>query len=284
MMKAAANTFKRNILIGAAVAVAFAFTYKLSTGTGFEEQPVGTAYDKSAWERDGFKVAWTQALEKNSAVDDQQRYEGSKSLKVTYPKGTFGPAENGGQAKLMLPPRQEYYASYRLRFSENFSWGGEHEGGKLPGLAGGDNCSGGQSCDGTNGFSARFMWRKGGKAVLYLYHMDKPHQWGEDIDLRQAGGQEVVFPRGEWVQLAERVKLNTISNGKANADGEVQVWYNGELVLNKKGLRFVSNQNGVDNFYFSTFHGGNTIEWAPQETCWIWYDDIKVSDNQADVM
>jgi hypothetical protein len=265
-------------------AVSVAFTSMFTMGTGFEDQPVGTAYDKDAWGQDGFNVAWTQTLEKNSAVDSQQAFAGSKSLKVTYPKGTFGPDQNGGQAKLMLPPQKEYYASYRLRFSENFSWGGVHEGGKLPGLAGGDNCSGGQSCNGTNGFSARFMWRTGGKAVLYLYHMDKPHQWGEDIDLRHVTGKEVVFPKGEWVQLTERVKLNTISNGKANPDGEVQVWYNGEEVLHKKGIRFVSNLDGVDNFYFSTFHGGNSAEWAPRETCWIWYDEIKVSRNQAEVL
>ena len=270
--------------MGIATLLAVAFTFVHTNCTSFEEQPVGTAYDKSAWERDGFNVAMTQALERNSAVDDQHASSGSKSLKVTYPKGKFGPDESGGQAKLKLEPRQEYYASYSLRFSDNFSWGGKDEGGKLPGLSGGDNCSGGQSCDGTNGFSARFMWRKGGKAVLYLYHMDKPHKWGEDIPLKHTNGREVIFPKGKWVKLTERVKLNTISNGKANADGEVQVWYNGEEVLNKKGIRFVTNHNQVDNFYFSTFHGGNSPEWAPRETSWIWYDDLKVSEEHADVL
>lgn len=251
--------------------------------TGFEEMPAGSSYVKNAWEQDGFDVAWTQSMDKNSMVDDAFAYEGSQSLRITYPEGKFGPDENGGQAKLMLEPQNEYYASYKLRFSEDFSWGGEHEGGKLPGLAGGENCSGGQSCDGTNGFSARYMWRTGGKAVLYLYHMDKPHTWGDDRELKYPDGSDVIFPKGEWVHLVERVKINSVSNGQARPDGEVQVWYNGQEVLNLGGLRFVSNQDKVDNFYFSTFHGGNTPAWAPENTCWIWYDEIVVSDKQSDI-
>lgn len=252
--------------------------------TSFEKAPTGTPYVESSWEMDGFKAAWTQSLDKNSSVDDAFAFEGSKSLKVAYPEGKVGPGESGGQAKLMLEPRDEYYASYRLRFSDNFSWGGEHEGGKLPGLAAGDNCSGGMNCDGTNGFSSRYMWRKGGKAVLYLYHMDKPHKWGDDRELKYADGSDVIFPKGEWVHLVQRVKINTVKSGKAQKDGEVQVWYNGKEVLNLKNLRFVSNKNKVDNFYFSTFHGGNTHEWAPRNTCWIWYDDLKISDKKEDVL
>lgn len=251
--------------------------------TGFEDSPAGTAYTESAWEQDGFEVAWTQTLDNNSAVDDTYAASGTKSLKVTYPEGKFGPSESGGQAKLMLKPQPEYYASYKLRFSENFSWGGTHEGGKLPGLAGGENCSGGQSCDGTNGFSARFMWREGGKAVLYLYHMDKPDKWGEDHPLLHKDGTEVVFPKGAWVNLVERVQVNTVRNGEANPDGEVQVWYNGEEVLHLTGLRFVRNSDQVNNFYFSTFHGGGSQDWAPTQTCWIWYDDLVVSDEEENV-
>lgn len=251
--------------------------------TSFEELPVGTPYVNSSWEQDGFKSAGTQSMDKNSAVDDAHAYEGSQSLRVTYPEGKFGPDQNGGQAKLMLEPRNEYYASYKLRFSENFSWGGKHEGGKLPGLAADQNCSGGMNCDGTNGFSARYMWRTGGKAMLYLYHMDKPHKWGDDRELKYPDGSNVIFPKGEWVQLIERVKMNSVSNGKANPDGQVQVWYNGQEVLNLKGLRFATNNQKIDNFYFSTFHGGNTLEWAPENTCWVWYDELIISSNKEDV-
>ncbi|MCC9166629.1 polysaccharide lyase [Pontibacter harenae] len=269
-------------LFGAVFCLLLALPYAI-VSTNFETQPAGT-YNAEAWRKDGFKVAWVQTLDKNATVDDAQAHKGEKSLRVTYPKGEFGPGSSGGQAKLMLEPQREYFASYSLRFSDNFSWGGKYEGGKLPGLAGGENCSGGQQCDGTNGFSARFMWREGGKAVLYLYHMDKPSEWGEDHPLKRADGSVVVFPKGKWVKLVQRVKVNTVQNGKANYDGEVQVWYNGEEVLRLSGLRFVNNSNQVDNFFFSTFHGGGSAEWAPSNTCWVWYDDVVVSGKSSDVL
>lgn len=271
-------------LLSAGLFLCLIFSQQGEMSTSFEEFPAGTAYEKSTWEKDGFKVAFVQALDKNSSVDDEHAHSGSHSLRVTYPEGKFGPAESGGQAKLMLEPQTEYFASYQLRFSENFSWGREHKGGKLPGLAAGDNCSGGKNCDGTNGFSARYMWRNNGEAVLYLYHMDKPHKWGEDYHLKYPDGTKVVFPRGEWINLVERVKLNTVSNGQANQDGEVQIWYNGQEVLHLKGLRLVKNSDKIDNFYFSTFHGGNTPEWAPENTSWIWYDDLIISTKKEDVL
>ncbi|MBR4971320.1 MAG: T9SS type A sorting domain-containing protein, partial [Paludibacteraceae bacterium] len=171
-------------------------------------------------------------------------------------------------------------ASYTFRFSENFSYGTTSFGGKLPGLSGGDNCSGGSSCDGTNGFSARFMWRDGGKIVLYLYHMDKPSTYGEDVDLVYPNGDIVYAKKGEWYHIAERVKINSDGN---TYDGEVQVWVNGVEVLHKTGLRFTSNGDVVDNFYISTFHGGSNDDWCPTDTCHIWFDDIIIGNTYDDV-
>lgn len=272
------------LLITCLFFVGFLWSSAYIAFTSFEKAPTGTPYEENAWKMDGFSPAWTQTLEKNSAVDEAHAHEGQKSLKVTYPEGTVGPAENGGQAKLLLEPKAEYYASYYLRFSENFSWGGRHEGGKLPGLAAGDNCSGGMTCDGVNGFSARYMWRQGGRAVLYLYHMDKANKWGDDRELTFADGKPVIFPKNEWIHLVQRVKVNTVKDGLAQKDGEVQVWFNGQEVLNLDNIRFVSNKSKVDNMYFSTFHGGNTADWAPRETCWIWFDELKISDKKEDVL
>lgn len=240
-------------------------------------------YTNDIFKEDGFEVEWMENFDKTASIDSSQAYEGSKSLKVTYPKGTFGPHEGGGQAKIKLVPRNEYYASYWLRFSENFSWGGKIHGGKLPGLSGGRMCSGGMNCDGTNGFSARYMWNQNGNAILYLYHMDKEHKFGNALQLRYQNGFKVMFPKGKWIKLTERIKLNTVTNGIANNDGEVQVWYNDQEVLLEKGLRFVSNEDNIDSFYFSTFHGGNTAEWTPQDTCWIWFDKLIISPNRKDV-
>ena len=132
--------------------------------------------------------------------------------------------------------------------------------------------SGGMDSDGTDGFTARLMWRKNGRAVLYLYHMDKPAKWGEDFSLRHADGNEVLFEPGDWFQVTIRTRINT----GQNADGEVDIWINQEPVLELNGLRFVTNGDLVDTFYFSTFHGGNTPSWGPRKDSVIHFDDFKV--------
>ena len=210
-------------------------------------------------------------------TDSEHARSGVQSIRVFYPASTVGPSEGGHQAALLLEPEREYCLSYWLRFGEDFSWGGSEQGGKLPGLGQGKLCSGGATCDGSNGFSARYMWREGGLAVLYLYHMDKPHKWGEDFTLLDSAGESFRFPRGEWIHLAQRVRIN---DGDT-ADGEVQVWVNGNEALKLDGLRFVSDGSSIDTFYFSTFHGGNTADWGPSNDSYLWIDDIAVTDNVA---
>ena len=254
---------------------------QLINSTNFESHEVGTAYTRSIWQSDDFITdTWDNGLLERTSVDNSTSVSGSKSLRITYPVGQFGPGPNGAQVPLMFTPKDEVYMSYNFRFSENFTWGTTNFGGKLPGLAGGANCSGGAMCDGTNGFSCRFMWRTGGQAVLYLYHMDKPGKYGEDYPLVYPSGENVMFEKGKWYHMAERVKMNT--NG-TTYDGEVQVWVNGYEVLHVKGLRFTNNGDKIDNLYISTFHGGADATWAPTETCYTYFDDIKIGLTLDDV-
>jgi len=240
----------------------------------FEADVPGMSYTLRNWKTSGFTAAWEDGFTTRSLIDSGQAVSGKKSLRITYPKDSVGPSGNGAQVNIILPERDEYYLSYRLRFSDNFSF---KLGGKLPGLAGGDLCSGGQVCDGTNGYTARFMWRRDGKIVLYLYHMDKKGMWGDDIPLVYPTGENVAFKRGEWYQITERVRINS---GITAYDGEVEVWINGIRVLLHTGIRFTTNGEGVNRFYFSTFHGGNTAEWGPEETCHLNVDDILISDDK----
>jgi len=208
-----------------------------------------------------------------ASIDSSMAHGGRQSLKIVFPRSSVGPSQGGHQAAILLEPADEYYLSYWLKFDLHFSWGGSEQGGKLPGLAQGKLCSGGSVCDGTNGFTARYMWRTGGAAVLYLYHMDKPHQWGQDFPLVAADGQPLFFEPGQWIHLLQRVRVN--SGDRAN--GEVQVWFNGTEALNLNGLRFVSDNSKIDTFYVSTFHGGNTADWGPVNESHLWLDDIEIS-------
>lgn len=251
------------------------------SSTDFENLRQGEPMSRAMFRDNGFTTGtWDNSLDVRTMIDSTQASSGLQSMKITYPKGGYGPDLTGCQVKLLFTSRDEAYASYCLRFSENFSWGTTSYGGKLPGLCGGACCSGGDVCDGTNGFSARLMWRTGGKAVLYLYHMDKPGKYGEDHDLIYPNGSSVVFERGKWYHIAERVKINT---NESTPDGEVEIWVNGVRVLLLNGLRFTTNGDKVDNLYISTFHGGDDETWCPTETCYTWLDDIRIGTNYSDV-
>jgi hypothetical protein len=241
----------------------------------FELEKSADGFERADWLAYGFNdVGWVTASERAS-IDTKNSHQGKQSLKVFFPAASVGPSQGGHQAKILLEPKDEYYLSYWLKFSKDFSWGGGEHGGKLPGLAQGKVCSGGDTCDGTNGFTARYMWRENGAAVLYLYHMDKPHKWGEDFPLVPQGDKPFIFKPGEWVNLVQRVKINT----DERANGEVQVWVNGAEALYLRDLRFVTGGRKIDTFYVSTFHGGNTPEWGPLNDSHIWIDHIRISSN-----
>ena len=227
---------------------------QILSSTGFDDFDDEEYFTLQDWIAEGFSVSWTNGFNQNRAqIDSEYAIYGSKSLRILYPKDTYGPSTNGAQAPLRVDGAEELYASYWLRFSENFDWGGTSEGGKLPGLASAGLCSGCVTCTGSNGFTARLMWRQEGKGILYLYHMDKEGNCGDNITLQQ-NGEDFYFEKGEWYKITQRVLINTDNNH----DGEVEVWINDEPAPLLTGIRFVNNGTNVTYLYFSTFHGGKS--------------------------
>lgn len=250
------------------------------SSTGFEGLSDESVFNLSSWTAQGFTVPWVNGFNQNRAyIDNAFARSGNNSLRITYPANQFGPGNSGAQAPLMVTPVNQLYMSYWVRFSDNFDYGGTSEGGKLPGLGGGGRCSGCNVCDGTNGFTARLMWRTGGRLVLYLYHLDKSNPPCGDNNTLVVGGADYYVTKGQWFQVTQRVKVNSGSNH----DGEVELWINGQPALLRTGIQFVTNGNKVDNLYFSTFHGGSTAAWSPGSDVHIWFDDIKISTNPSDI-
>jgi hypothetical protein len=282
------------VLLVAGTTAAFADLTPAATGSaaaaasapranGFERPAAGAAYPLSGWANDGWTADWEVGMDERARIDTQHKHSGSKSLRVFYPKGQIDPAKSGISAPFNLTPGREYYVSQWVRFSPDFSFGTTQSGGKLGvGLGGGKACSGGEPCNGYNGFTSRLIWKSFGKAAVYYYSMDHKSQYGDYAQL-EVNGAEVSWPRGQWINVVQRVRVNTVSNGNANPDGEIQVWYNGAPAATVSGLRFVRNGDLVDRAYFSSFFGGATTEFAPANDSWIWYDDLKVSTNRADI-
>ncbi len=193
--------------------------------------------------------------------------DGNQFIRLTYPEGQISPPNSGAQwNRLFRHPVDEAVAEYRVRFDADFDW---THGGKLPGLTGGVQPTGGRP--NPNGFTSRYMWRKDGNLVVYLYHSEQKGRFGDDLPL----GKQLLIPAGGWHSLRQRVKLNT----PGEPDGVLQVWVDGELLLNRHDLRWrqAGADWGINHFFFSSFHGGGSDAYRPARTNHIDFDDFKVT-------
>lgn len=249
--------------------------------TGFEEYEDQEAFTRDLWTKAGFDPAnWDNGLEERGFVTNSESASGDNSLAIEYPKDAFGSEETGVQVELDLLPSDEYYSSYKIKFSEDFSWGSEKKGGKLPGLTGGDRCGDDFKCDGTDGFGARFMWRNEGEPEVYLYSADMENeQYGDDIPF-MLNGEQVQFETDKWYTITEHVKINSSPTAD---DGVVEVWLDGEQVIDLDDITFVTDDQLIDTFYFSTFHGGHDETWSPTNDSTAYFDDLKISLNKTEV-
>ncbi|MGB3492432.1 MAG: polysaccharide lyase [Elainellaceae cyanobacterium] len=229
---------------------------------------------------DDWMTDWDVRSEKSWGLDNLEaiaeadgRFE--QIWRVRYPAGSASPsvsrrdgvALGGAQfyAELDLPPQNQLRLSYFVRFSENFDF---VKGGKLPGLFGGDGASGGTIPDGTDGFSTRFMWRRQGAGEVYAY-LPTSEDYGTSI-----GRGTWQFQPGVWYQLEQVVSLNQPDR----ADGQIQVWVNGNLVLEQRDIRFRTVDSlQIDGIFFSTFFGGGDASWATPQDVYIDFANFSVS-------
>ncbi len=175
------------------------------------------------------------------------------SLRVHYPAGSSSPSDTfeGGAGFYSDPPSlrgsERACLSYMLRFPPDFDF---VQGGKLPGLYGGEAPSGGDEVDGTQGFSQRLMWRENGQGELYPYVVG--------FEGASIGRGFWHFPVGRWVQVEQEVVLN--DPGQKN--GVVRIWIDGQPVLEQQKVVFRTTPDiTIDGLMFSTFFGGTGEGW-----------------------
>ncbi|EIP97729.1 hypothetical protein OpiT1DRAFT_02176 [Opitutaceae bacterium TAV1] len=191
--------------------------------------------------------------------------DGNTFIRVLYPQGQIGSRASGASWRAPLPPADEATAEYRLRFEPDFQW---TAGGKLPGLSGGTGATGGRP--NPDGLTARYMWKPGGRLILYLYHSEQRGRYGDGIRL-----DAPPLEPGKWHTLKQRIKLNT----PGQPDGELQIWINGKLALNRTDMRWrnAGQTWQIDYFYFSTFHGGASDDYRPNRDNHIDFDDFIIT-------
>ncbi len=187
-------------------------------------------------------------------------------LSITYLKGEYSQTDKGKvQFYYSLGDTyQHLYISYNIFFSDGFDF---VKGGKLPGLSGGQNNSGGSKPTGFDGWSGRLMWRENGLLVNYMYHFYQPWFTGEDFEWKK-------IETGVWYNLTYRIEMNTTWS----RDGELQAWIDGEEIFNLSNFQFRNTYDfGIDTLFFSTFYGGSNSSWAPGSDGNIKMDDFYIS-------
>lgn len=228
------------------------------------------SYTTSRRDSDWGATDWQSGVPTRTTVE--RFSNGSQVLKLRYPAGQISPENSGAQWRMALAGRTEYSFEFRVKFTGDFEW---TQGGKLPGLMGGTAPAGGYYS--ADGFSSRFMWRPGGKLVVYLYWADQPsknnpigQQYGTDIPL---DSPVYMTPETSYT-IAQRVKLNT----PGASDGVLQVWVNGVQKLYRTNLRFrLSGKSWtINRFYFTSFYGGATNDYRPTRDNFALFDDLKI--------
>lgn len=186
----------------------------------------------------------------------RSKFDSDGVLNVVFPAQKFRPQESGFNFSALLPPADEKIISYEVKIPDGFSF---VKGGKLPGLCGGVEATGGRKATGTNGFSVRPMWRRGGKLVSYVYHVDQKTRYGDDFGWEVAA-TNLTLSSAKWHQVEINVRLNT--PGEKN--GTVGVKFDGVTVFSKEDFNFrLTNAFQIDRLCFNTFFGGNDKSWAP---------------------
>jgi hypothetical protein len=212
-------------------------------------------------------------MERAQIVMDKEK--GRTVLKLLYPKGKWSSENSGTQFKTRLSEKQNHaIISYNVKFEEGFDF---VKGGKLPGLIGGhqhgkpgSTVTGCYKPDGSDGWSARMMWRRGGAAVQYLYHMHQKGKCGDDLAW-MIDGKPVTFTPGKWHRVKTEITLNDVGS----QNGSIRSWFDGKLALDVNNVEFRSTEDiGIDTLYFSTFFGGSGKKWAPPKDEYISFDDF----------
>ena len=82
-------------------------------------------------------------------------------------------------------------------------------------------------------------------------------------------------------QIHQNIKQHIKLNDTDKFNGIMEVWVDNEKVLHNNDVRYrLAPLGDIDSFYFSTFHGGNTEDWAPKNDSYIYFDNFKISTHK----
>lgn len=207
---------------------------------------------------------------------------GRTAMQATFPKGNWGLNKgiNGGmswygQGQTSTKEwnnAKEMTFGYGIYFTDDFAF---NKGGKLPGLYFGTSEENARGCSGgnrdTDCASVRLMWRTDGKGEAYTY-LPNPEVSSQfdankvicnvapESDCNDTYGASIGrgafdFASGSWNDVAMRVLLNDGSE----ANGEIEIYLNGESKIKVSGLIISSSDaTRAQGIMAQSFFGGTS--------------------------
>ncbi len=164
--------------------------------------------------------------------------------------------------------------SFDVFFEDGFQW---TLGGKLHGLGPEKWVTGGNERL-PDGWSARMMFKSAGHVSTYLYDQNREEKYGVGKE-----SEKSVFSVGRWHRVDIEVSLNT----PGLFDGFARVIVDGQEATRSMEIRYRDVGGGetlIQKFLFSTFHGGNALEWMPvdeagnSKTVYARFDNFLVTE------
>lgn len=200
--------------------------------------------------------------------------DGSNAIRVSY----VG-YERGSQRVTLRFPLTRHVTqatlSFDVLFDQDFQW---TYGGKLHGLGPKYPVTGGKTRS-DHKWSARTTFKKDGYMKAYLYDQNKNVKYGTGTT-----SAAPVFLKDQWQHVELEMQLNTANK----ADGVARISIDGKIQSINNNVMFrgrTGKDTEIQQFLFSTFHGGHKPKWTPVDTSGkpttvhAYFDNFKVIDN-----
>ena len=168
--------------------------------------------------------------------------------------------------------------SYDVKFPEAFQF---VRGGKLHGLGPESPVTGGHDRE-PHRWSARIMFSGDDSVRTYVYDQTEDVTYG----VGQSPDNGFTFSREQYHAVSMHMRLND----PEESNGFVNIYVDGERAVTHDGLRIrgTGGENTlIENFLFSTFHGGSSPEWAPVDedgeytTVHAYFDNFAVHEGEV---
>jgi hypothetical protein len=205
----------------------------------------------------------------------------SKFMRSTFKQSMTGVASGFSWEGELGTMYDEVYLTYRVRFKPGFE---VTDGGKFPGLGGGNLNTGVFYCDLplndpiriNAGFDGVAVWNNQFLIDSYIYHhncVNNSGGWAEG----GAWSNDSQITLGNWFTITIRLVNNSYVGGTYGADGIMEAFVNGKLVFQRNHYKWRENPNlGIHKIIFHSFVGGQNPGYETTSDQWADWDDIIV--------